>query len=314
MKRPIALFQWLTMAALADWMITRTLTRAGIFIPKTPFFIQLYQTLTELGQIASNFAGLMAFVLIAWIIRQTWRSKSKRLLAGLLGILAGLSLVFLIQPPGGWLLLMKHLIYIVCVGWLGSSLFKQRPLFALPVGALLFGGLYQTIPAIYELTNWPGPPPFIGVFFNLGELLVVGSSLAFWWYWGRGRSGRAWLWATLPALAFCGMAISISAMTGILSIWSIGLTLYLPWPFYALSLWLIGVTLIHDFQQGELQRVVIILLLAAGGYAPQLSAQVFYGLIGLWLLVNMEEKTSSDHEAYYSQPSSLITTPVMEQN
>ena len=72
-------------------------------------------------------------------------------------------------------------------------------------------------------------------------------------------------------------------MAGIMAIWSTGLTMYLPWPLYALSLWLFGATLLALWRQGS-PSAWALLLLAAGGYAPQLSSQVFYSLIGLWLL------------------------------
>jgi hypothetical protein len=73
------------------------------------------------------------------------------------------------------------------------------------------------------------------------------------------------------------------SMAGILAIWSIGLTLYLPWPLYAVSLWLAGAAAITALRQGQPAGWVI-LLLAAGGYAPQLSSQVFLGLVALYLL------------------------------
>jgi hypothetical protein len=80
-------------------------------------------------------------------------------------------------------------------------------------------------------------------------------------------------------------------MTGILAIWSTGLTLYLPWPVYAVALWLAGKVVIQTLKQGN--RVGwAILLLAAGGYAPQLNIHAFLGLIALWLLVNSPDYNS----------------------
>ncbi len=74
-------------------------------------------------------------------------------------------------------------------------------------------------------------------------------------------------------------------MTGILAICSSGLTLYLPWPLYALALLLACVMVIGCLRRGEPAGWAL-LLLAAGGYAPQLSYQAFLGLVGLWLLAN----------------------------
>jgi hypothetical protein len=41
-----------------------------------------------------------------------------------------------------------------------------------------------------------------------------------------------------------------------------------------------------------------ILLLAAGGYAPQLSTHVFLGLIGLWILASPKAQLADIHSSY----------------
>jgi len=84
-------------------------------------------------------------------------------------------------------------------------------------------------------------------------------------------------------LAFVVAHLANPAMTAIIAIWSTGLTLYLPWPLYAVSLWLAGVVVIASVRRGDTVGWAI-LLLAAGGYTPQLSTQVLLGLIALWLL------------------------------
>ncbi|MEK7786218.1 MAG: hypothetical protein AAB658_12470, partial [Chloroflexota bacterium] len=53
-------FRWLTIAALADWLITRTVTRTAIFMPKPPPVVAAYQALTLLGQLAFTVTGLLA--------------------------------------------------------------------------------------------------------------------------------------------------------------------------------------------------------------------------------------------------------------
>lgn len=155
----------------------------------------------------------------------------------------------------------------------------------LPALALAGGSLYQTGSALYSAMRWPGPPPFTTAIFNAGELFAVLSPIGLWWAYGRGAARPAWLWGALPAAAFAVMRLVNPAMTGIVAIWSIGLTLYLPWPVYVASLWLAGVTVIAALRRDEPAGWAI-LLLAAGGYAPQLSTQVFAGLIALWLLVS----------------------------
>jgi hypothetical protein len=135
---------------------------------------------------------------------------------------------------------------------------------------------------VFTALHLPGPPPFTAAIFNLGELLVVISGIGFWWAL-KPKNLAAHLLALLPALAFTAMHQANPSMAGILTIWSVGLTLYLPWPLYAASLWLGGAAAISALRQGHPAGWAI-LLLAAGGYAPQLSAQVFFGLAAIYLL------------------------------
>jgi len=67
-----SLFRWLTLAALADWLITRTLTRSAIFMPKSPPVIAVYQALTVIGQLAFTLTALVALIVIGWIAFHEW--------------------------------------------------------------------------------------------------------------------------------------------------------------------------------------------------------------------------------------------------
>jgi hypothetical protein len=221
-------------------------------------------------------------------------------------VLPVLSLLFLVLPPLGWILLAYELILIsVLAGlawrelhsgaWHGGWL-----AFMLPFVAILAGVLYQTLQAFYSAFRLAGPPPSATALFDLGELFAVLTPIALWWCYKAGRVAflpyglqadqphdgikkSFYIVGLIPALAFGIFYFLNPAMTGILSIWSTGLTLYLPWPAYALSLWLAAATLLSARRDGNPVWLAL-LLLAAGGYAPQLSSQVFFGLIGLSLL------------------------------
>ena len=152
-----------------------------------------------------------------------------------------------------------------------------------PAAAVLVSILYQVGPALYEALHWTEAPLFTDMGFYLGELLVVLSPILLWTVYGRGASRRIWLLSLLPAAGFAAMYLASPSMTGVMAIWSTGLTLYLPWPLYAVSLWLASVTVVVSVRRGNPVGMAIVLL-AAGGYAPQLSTQHFLGLIGLWLM------------------------------
>lgn len=303
---PWSLVRWLTWVALADWLIGRTFSRSAIFMPKPPLVLTIYRVFTVAGQLAAVLTGLLALGMLGWIAWHEWQTRRIIWLPLVLLAQAGLSLVFLFVAPAGWWPVVYQGLSLGAVGLiLGFGIYglrftiyghdgtgagskrrqatKQVMVLLLPALALLSGKLYQTLPALYTAMQWPGPPPLTELFFNLGELCVVLSSAGLWFAYGRGASRRTWLVAAVPALAFSGMYLANPAMSGILTIWSNGLSLYLPWPLYAVSLWLAGVTVLVSLRRKRLAGWAL-LLLAAGGYTPQLSTQTFLGLIALWLL------------------------------
>jgi hypothetical protein len=293
-----ALVYWLVLAALAEWLVLRTVTRAAIHVPKSPPVITLYGIMNYLGLLAATFVALLGLLLLLWLAWQSWQTKGTMLLSLLLAGRVGLSLLFLVIVPAGWLVVLSHLITLSLIAVLltgglgvGASFWKGResmvraPVIALmlPALALVAGVLYHMLPALYTAVGWPGPPPWTGLLFNVGELLVVASVGALWWVYGRSATLRQMIMAALPALLFSLSFWRDPAMTGILTIWSTGMTLFLPWPFYVLALWLAVVTVLAAWRQKRSVAYALLLLMSAG-YAPQLSSQLFCALIGLWLL------------------------------
>lgn len=283
------LTRWLALAAVADWLLARTVTRLAIHMPKSPLVIAIYQGLGFAGQAAGTLTALLALVVLAWV---GWRTGqgSRRIGSGLLATsLIGLSLLFLFVAPAGWLAVSYHGLLLGAIAFaggqvLGSALdHAPKGAGALVALALAFSAAYQAGPVFYAAFRWPGPPPLSALLFNAGELLAVLCPVALWWAYGRGATRREWLIAGIPVIAFTGLHLASAAMAGILAIWSTGLTLYLPWPLYALSLWLASVTVMATLRRGEPPGWALLLLIA-GGYAPQLSTQAFLGLIALHLL------------------------------
>jgi len=310
MKRYPVFLSWLVVAALVDWLITRTLARSAIFMPKSPPVILIYQGFGLLGQLAATVTGLLVLAFLVWITWRGLRMGGEVVLPLAVASLVALSLVFLVFPPSGWMAIGYHLILIaviVMIGWRAfsqaDSISKKTAIFLVTL-TLLVSELYQTIPSLYQAWQLPDPPFVSLILFNTGEGLLLLSSIALWWAHGRPAAWRVWLATSLPALAFIAMRLANPAMTGIIAIWSTGLTLYLPWPAYALSLWLAGVTVLASLKRGDPAGWAI-LLLAAGGYAPQLSTHAFLGIVALWLFLPIEEEATLVHKSQVYQVSEL---------
>ncbi len=284
------IFGLLTAAAACDWLIGRTLLRTAIHMPKSAPVLFIYRGLTIVSQLALTASGLLVLVALGWI---AWRSRASfkgGFSLSLLSLIV-LSLVFLVIAPLGWAGLGYRLLALAAIGMIGWQVVQRSAdrsrivAWALPAAALGAAQLHQAGAALTTALWLPGSPAYASPFLVLGEGFVIASGFALWWAYGReARPLWVWLAAGLPALAFSAAYLLQPTLTGIMTIWSIGLTLYLPWPLYAISLWLAGFAAIHSIRRGE--RVGwAILLLAAGGFAPQLSTHNFLGLVALWLLV-----------------------------
>ena len=314
MNRMPPFIRWLSIAALADWLVTRTLARSAIFMPKSPPLLVVYQSLILGGQFASVLSALLALLGMGWLAWQL-RRELKGILSLVLLSLTVISLVSMAISPGSLVQLATHLLSLAAILWIGLLAWRQAPNptqkaeVLLPGLALLIGRLYQTSQVVHAALGLGGPPANALIFFNLGELLGVLCPIGIWWAFRHvGRDGLSlYLWAAIPALIFMVGYFLNPSMTGILAIWSSGLTLYFPWPLYSLSLWLFGFVLLAAPKQGSTAGVAL-LLLAAGGHAPQLSSQAFFGLVGLSLLSSrlpLSDPASYPAQAVAASPHAL---------
>ncbi|MBI5566659.1 MAG: hypothetical protein HY870_17290 [Chloroflexi bacterium] len=286
MTRLPLFFRWLSVAALVDWLIGRTFTRSAMFMPKSPLMIAVYQALGSIGQVALTLTSLLAIIAVIWI---AWRERRHGLWPLLLIARVMLSLGLMFVAATGWLRVIDHALSLIIVSallaqnWRSVAARSHKFAWSLPALALFCGVLYQLLPALAEALNLSATPAWANVIFNLGELLIVLSPIGLAWIDRAHFNRKIYLVALSPALLFTLAHFANPAMTGIIAIWSIGLTLYLPWPLYAISLWLFGAVVIGSIRHPTPIGWAL-LLWAASGYTPQLSTHLFVGLIAVWLM------------------------------
>jgi hypothetical protein len=311
-KQILAFIPWLVLAGLVDWLVTRTLTRAAIHMPKTPAFISIYQASVSIGQVASNLVSLLVVLILACLAWDSLRRRQDMTLGLICLALISTSLLAVVQASAGWLDLIFQVLFSTALALLIWKAWREpmqrylRLAIVLSGLAYLSARLFQGVPAFLSTFHLPGPLPWSAFLYHAGELLIILSVLSLW-QWSRLTFGRAplavWLAAGLPALAFSGLHLSSPAMTGILAIWSVGLSLYLPWPVYTVSIWMLGIAMIQAFRHGSLVSWMI-LLLVVSGYAAQLDTHAFLGLIAVWLLliVGRLETTAMGHIQTKNKP------------
>ena len=257
-----------------------------------------YQALGIAGQFAAILTSLLVLLCLVWLARERFKRTGERLIPAACLAAAALSLLFMFESPAGWVAVGYHLLLGGIFLGLGGTAWRPsvRTGRALALGvsalALLARELYQAVPPVYQAMRLPGPPGFNQAILMAAELLVLLSVAALWGAYGRTKAWRTWITAALPALGLAVFWLVNPSMLGILTIWSVGLTLYLPWPVYALALWMAGMLVLKARKDGNPAGWAVLLLLA-GGFNPQLSAQALLGVVALWLLARTEGEGES---------------------
>ena len=301
MSRENTFLRWLVIASLADWLIARSLARMAIFMPKAPVILTAYRGLTWVGQFAAVLCALLGLIGLGWLAWRLW--STSRVVASLaLACLGILNIAFILVAPDPTGILVSGLLLLGMVTWFGWVIWRNthrldhKIAVMLPVMAIWIGSATHVWQALYAALKLPGPAPLLAPTFNLGELLAVLSPIGLWWIFGRRSPDRQtaffYLLGMIPAALFLIAHRMNPSMTGILSVWSAGLTLYLPAWLYAISLWLGIVTVFASRQKGNPAGWALILL-ASAGYAPQLSSQVTLSLIALSLLAGLWAETAA---------------------
>src|SRR3972149_90670 len=125
MKRYPVFLSWLVGSALVDWLVTRTLARSAIFMPKSPPVILVYQGFGLLGQLAATVSGLLVLASLGWIAWKCIHESGEVVLPAAVASLVALSLDFLVSPPSGWVAVSYHLVLAAVIGIIGYRAFSQ---------------------------------------------------------------------------------------------------------------------------------------------------------------------------------------------
>ena len=303
---------FLTVAGVTELLLLRTLSRVAVHIPKQGLVLSPYQLLTGVGSFAFDLATILALVVLALALyalmrRERWQDSGHLLAVSGLALLLAWGVLFpLLRSAGGPAggpddaakLAFGLAFSLVVVGLVLPYTLSRRatPARRIAVGlvaaAYLCGQYYTVSYAAIGLLNAGGPPALASQVLTLGEVLVVVSAGAIFAAWGAGtpagsRSG-ARLRLAIPtafSLLLLTSYLANGSTSAILSLWTEGLTLYLPFPLYLAAFWLFGWTVVASFQRRDGFAIgCALLLLFVGGYALELTYQHLLGAIALVVL------------------------------
>ncbi|KKL21578.1 hypothetical protein LCGC14_2444070, partial [marine sediment metagenome] len=141
----------------------------------------------------------------------------------------------------------------------------------------------------YRILDYGSLPPLSITVLRLGEVLAVAAAAAAFWAWGLprlrwvGTAGLAAVAAVLVALVLAGL--SPASTMAILALWTTGLSLFLPFPIYLLSLALYLLTLVACWRSGNAFWTASgLLLVLLAGYMAESTYQHLLLLLGVAFL------------------------------
>ena len=186
----------------------------------------------------------------------------------------------------------------------------RRAIVGLIVLAYLASLYYTLANHAYRALGLAEAPPGTTRALEVAELLVVVNAFVVFWAWSGVRRGLKWRPSWLQAAAAALLIVAFSgayrgedsSAAAILSLWTMGLTLYLPLALYALALGLYGATIVallgqarHD--PGRAWDAVALGLLPVAGLTLDLTYQHLVALVALLLLARaLPESAAADRE------------------
>ncbi len=286
-------------AALLETLLLRLVTRVGVHLPRGDAISEAFQSASFLGSLAFNFASLLAIALVVLILgsvalRTGSRPVGLAVTSLSLSMLWGLGLSLATGSPAADALF--GLSTALLVGLMGLVLAKPaggrwtpRLALALMVTAYLCYQYYTLAHLLYRILDYPALPPLSVTALRLGEGLVVAAGFAVFWAWGAERWRRVgplgMMAVAALVLAFALAALSPTSTTAILALWTTGLSLFLPFPLYMVSLALYLLTLVACWRRGDaLWTASGLLLLVLAGYMPEATYHHLLLVLGVAFL------------------------------
>ena len=286
-------------AALAETLLLRLVTRMGVHMPKEGAVSGAFESASLLGSLAFNLASLLAITLVVlllagMVLRLGSRPRGLALAGLSLALLWGLGQSLATDAPVADALF--GVAATLLVGFVGLGLvrgqempYRARIALSLIVAAYFCYQYYALGHLFYRLLDYTAVPPLSIAVLRLGELLAVVAGGAAFWAWGIARwqrvgpLGLAAVTALLVALVIA--SLSPSSTTAILALWTTGLTLFLPIPFYILSLALFLLTMMACWRSGDaFWTAAGLLLILLAGYMPEATYHHLLLLLGVIFL------------------------------
>lgn len=285
----------LALAVTAEVLLFRIVSRVGIHIPKDGAVLAVYGRLTQIGSFSFNLATVLAGVCVvvaAVALMASGRSFVRHtLLPGWLLVLVAEAALFAALPPSESRRLVFGVTAAATMALVALSARRHPEVVGVSAAAFLLAAYYTLAnlgAAVFQATQ---AAPFSADSVRLGEALVPVAALAVFIAWGppltaqaMRRHPRRYLLPTLAVVLVAAAFFAPGSTSSILSLWTTGLSLYLPFPLYVLALWLYALTFAHCLATGRTRVAAALVLLFAAGLSLETTYQWLLALLALLTL------------------------------
>lgn len=283
-------------ASILEFSLIRTFSRMGVVLPKQKLVFDIYDLLILTGSFMFNFASLLVLlaVALAGVLVFTRTRRSSFLLSASALALIQLSIYLVFYPPTAAISVAFDATALLAV--LSAALFfdsnaqnrAQRAFVWLLAASYASTYYFKALPGITQLFDIRVEQAYTIQAFNLGEAFAVLNGVVAFFAFSYRRSGFAMLStptlaATVVSVLFAASYLRSPWLTSTISTWTLGFTLFLPFPFYTVALWLYCYTLLDTFRTNRRVAYSLILILLAGR-TLQLTYLNLLAILGLLLL------------------------------
>lgn len=286
----------LVLAGLLELLLNRAVSRATIFVPKSPPVEAVLAALTGLGFFLLAFAFLLAAVWLgSWATRSLIEGRGARgTVLPALALFFSILSVAAILGPGPPVAIVFGGVFLLVISMLFVRLWGDgRSWKALILAIWAAYTLYAVWVVLSHVESlWPnlqlGAADELS---RIGEAVALLGTAALFATESR-TDDRRWivtmrlaLVAAIPAALFAFLVTLNRALVANISIWSTGFSLFLPWPVYAAAIWLFTAGLLAARRRGRRKEFLAYLLILVAGYNLSLTYTYVVAVVALVLLL-----------------------------
>ncbi|MBI2127008.1 MAG: hypothetical protein HYU02_06835 [Thaumarchaeota archaeon] len=286
----------LLVAGIVEFSLIRTFSRMGILLPPREPVMSIFNMMMFVGSVAFNFASLLVILVLLWAsyFLLSHRSKADRIAGSLLVIVITLSMLFLVVTPNVLVSILYNILSMFLVTILGISLIREGGSIERWLGVAITLSfvttyLFKILPLLDQLLGLSLNIAGVGIL-NLGEALAVVATpliflLTYRYRRGSGKTllranSKAIIVSTIMASLFGSFYLASPWITSILAVWTLGFTMYLPFPFYIIAIWLFLYSLFSlPGDKKALAYGMLLILLA--GHLIQLTYLNLLAILGM---------------------------------